>query len=260
MSRRVKIVLAAACVLALVALLVVLSRGSSPGVRADDNRTSLKTAIAYQFLSPSTEENLSLEQACRRLRSEDHVRSRCLAGEILGQIGVERYQVLDAIGDCSDGAENSIMVVIPDPPDFATLRYATAWFGLLADQKTVLTFRGEGGPDAVYQLDVPEQDLAELREVLDRHGVRFRTILPTKQGHRVLVYDAGCQLWGNLERLGSFYDVRVEVTPGTGECIGEETRVGAQQKYLQLIRDYEMLPRRLNYRPTGCQQAARRVA
>src|SRR5262245_51255791 len=80
-------------------------------------------APAYLFLSPNTDHGLPLPEAARRLRSPAQERSRRLAAEILRQVGAPRAAVVNAVGDWSDGAENSLLAVVPDPPDRAALRY-----------------------------------------------------------------------------------------------------------------------------------------
>jgi hypothetical protein len=139
---------------------------------------------------------------------------------------------------------------VPEPPGLAELRYAAAWFGLLARQRAVLAFAPGPGLDAVARLDVPEQDLGALRVALDRHGVRFRTLVRTCQGHRLLVYDEGRRLEGPLARLGREYGVRPHVTPGTAAEVSGATAKQARARYRAVIRAYESDPSRRRYHPT----------
>src|SRR4051812_29396632 len=67
---------------------------------------------AYQFLSPNTDEHLTLEEACRRLRSDEQRDFRRLAQDLLAAGGCTGHRALDALGDWSDGVENSIVVAI----------------------------------------------------------------------------------------------------------------------------------------------------
>jgi hypothetical protein len=237
--------------LALAALLASLSlagihgyRGAAPARPAGEP--------AYLFLSPNTDEHLSLGEVERRLRAPCQGRARQLAGDILDSIGASRHRVMDAIGDWSDGAENSVLAVLPHAPDLATLRYAAVWFGLLAGQKSVLAFHpGPGGPDALLVVEVPGKDLLALRRALDRHAVPFRTIVPISGGHRVIVCDVGGRSRGNLEQLGKAYGARVRVSSGAGVWVGEASRAAAQVRYCELIRAYEAQPSRPRYRPPG---------
>jgi hypothetical protein len=202
------------------------------------------------MLSPNTEENLPLELALERLVSEPHRRFRRLADDIVDQAMSSRHESLNALGDCSDGVENSILVVVDQPSDAAAVRYAAAWFGLLARQKTVLTWVGQAdGPDAVYELDVPERNVRSLRTVLDVHGIPFRTLLPGAHGHRVVLYDQGRRWRANVDRLAHFYRISVIERRGVGEFLGGETRDEAHGRYRDVIRRYEASSERPKYRP-----------
>jgi hypothetical protein len=199
---------------------------------------------AYLFLSPNTDVNLSPEEAQRRLGSPDHVRFKVLAGDILRAVGAGRAEVHDAVGDWSDGTENSFLVVVASPPDGATLRYVAVWFGLLADQKAVLTFRPDGqGPDALGAFDVPEDDLESVRLLLDRHGLPHRTLMERGNGYRVVVLDRGGRLAGPLERLARRKGVHGRVLRGYAEALG------GRDRYQAIIRAYEQSPHRARYHP-----------
>src|SRR5262249_29472561 len=145
------------------------------------------------------------------------------AGDILDRVGAPRRRVEDALGDWSDGVENSLLVSLPGAPDPATVRYVAAWFGLLADQKAVLTFNPAAGPDALAVLDV-RADLVALRQALARHGVCSRTIVPGRSGHRVIVCDQGGHAADHLRRLGQLYGAEVRRTPGTAAWVGQPSR------------------------------------
>jgi hypothetical protein len=216
----------------------------SPRGTLDPSRASApseqRIPRGYLFLSSNTEENLALDEASLRLDSERQKRFRRVAGEILAKIDLPRHQVLNALGDWSDGVENGLLVEVSGTPDFAGLRYAAAWFGSLADQKSVLFFRADDqGGDGVYQLEVPRAHTPQLRKVLDEHGVRFRTLVPLGKGQRVVVFDEGRQLRANIARLAAFYGVRLSETRGTGAFLGGESRAAAQRTFRQVIGDYQ---------------------
>lgn len=210
------------------------STGSGAKGRID---TVAGSRRAYLFLSANTDEGLTILDAQRRLNSDSQRRCRALAGDVLGGLGSPPHQIADALGDWSDGAENSVLVVIANPPRREALRHALARFGLRAGQKSVLYAVAEDdGRDAVYEADVPEPEVAELRRILDRHGIRYRTLLPTGRGHRVVVYDEGRRLRAALERLAEHYRLRVRETAVRGEVLGGDTRDEAQRVYRRLLR------------------------
>src|SRR4051794_5896167 len=84
---------------------------------------------ACLFLSPNIEDGLSLAESLRRLDSRDQAQSRELAHSILQRLGVPGGEVHNALGEWSEGVENSLLVVVPDAIDIRTLRCAAAWFG-----------------------------------------------------------------------------------------------------------------------------------
>jgi hypothetical protein len=219
-------------------------------ITASPAQSGQKIPGGYLFLSSNTEENLTLEEASLRLASESQKRFRHVAGDILASIGLAQHQIQGGLGDWSDGVENSILVEVSGTPDLAALRYAAAWFGLLANQKSVLLFcAGAKGPDCVHELEVPEASTPQLRRVLDEHGIKFRTLIAVGKGHRVVVFDEGRQLHHNLVRLAAFYGVRLNQTHGTGAFLGEETRTAAQDAFRQAINEYEAKVQRPHYRP-----------
>ena len=56
----------------------------------------------------------------------------------------QRSANFDALGDWSEGVENSILATVHGPVRSEDLRYASAQFGLLANQKQVLIFGTAG--------------------------------------------------------------------------------------------------------------------
>jgi hypothetical protein len=193
-------------------------------------------APALLFLSPNTDDGLSLEESVRRLRSPEHADSRKLAGRILRELAVGPARVHDALGDWEGGVENSLLVVLPHAPDAATLRCAAAWFGLAADQKSVLAFRPDPrGADVLVTLTVPGA-LADVRPLLDARGIRDRTILVDPDGCRVFVLDGGGRRFETLAELARAMSCRLTRQRGHGESLAGATREEARKRYREVLR------------------------
>jgi hypothetical protein len=190
---------------------------------------------ACLLLSPNVDEGLDLAEARRRLSTREHARYRRLAGDILGELGIHQLCVHDALGEWQGGVENSLLVVLAGPADPGTLSCAAACFGLAARQKAVLAFHADpSGPDALVYFEMPGQSLAAVRDLLDRHGLRERTLLRGAGGWRAVVLVSASEAATLADLAGG----RLHVQPGRAVLLGEPTRAGASERYRQVIHAY----------------------
>ena len=207
--------------------------GRRPAVSARQENVA-----SYLFVSPNTREGLSPGEALRRLASGEE------AGLIAGARGLTRCLGLKAViakalGSWSDGAEH--MAVIKTASDEATARYVNARLGMRARQKSVLYFRVHaGGRSKMYVLRAKPGGLPAVARLLDRSGLRYRTIIPGRRRALVYVVDLDDELGASVKaaarRLGGRYGVLV----GTGAFIGDgEDRERAQEVYQGIVRGYE---------------------
>ncbi len=195
----------------------------------------------FEFVSPSLAENLTFEQALGRLKSDEHKRLRMVFTDIDQQTGFGDSQALNAVGDWSDGAENSVFEFLPRVPDYETLRYNAALKGKAAFQKAVIPFlRQADGPSRLYEATVSNQDFAALRSTLDRHGVTHRTLIPLESGVRIAIFDKDGLLAQDVaevaKELGAteFHEYK-----GQGEILGGNTRAEGLAAYNRTISDYQ---------------------
>lgn len=196
------------------------------------------------FMSGNTDTDLDFNSAVQRLRSSNQAVSKKMAGEIFKSIGANNVNLIDAVGDWQDGAENSLVSTVSDPVDPAQVQYAASWFGLATNQKAVLHFHEKPeGPDSVYEIDVPDPSMESVRQRLQASGVPFRTLVPGKQGTKVMIYDEGRQLRGSVEHFARSYDATVSESIGKGTTLGDSsgspTRTKAREWYRRFIADYE---------------------
>jgi hypothetical protein len=224
----------------LVALAVLLA-GAFAGLPSLGGRAAVPAPAAL-FLSPNTDDGLSLEESLRRWTTVEHLYSRFLAVRILRELAAGPGKVHDAVGEWEGGVENSLLVLLPQAPDPVTLRCAAAWFGLAADQKAVLAFRPDaGGADVLATLTLPAP-LAEVRRLLDAHEVRDRTILVEADGCRVFVLDGGGQRVRALAALARGANGRLSLQRGQGEAIAGATRDEARARYREVLRGSRHAP------------------
>ena len=205
---------------------------------------------AYQFYSPNIEESLSFEEAAKRLTSGDQARYKSIGQDIDTQLGHES-QSFSAIGDWSDGAENTVFNIIKNPKSFDELKYSAAIKGKIGNQKAVIPFMAEeGGADSLYMAEIKGVPLEELRPKLDELGIQFRTLVKTKDGVKVVVFDQGSALTEQLNKLGETYDTNIEQIKGRGEFLGSfNTRAEGLSEYNKVISGYEQTPGGRYYQP-----------
>lgn len=217
----------------------------------DDHGTWAETSGAFEMYSPNTEENLKFEQAVARLDSEDQARFKIISNDIDHQLNL-KVDTHNAIGDWSDGAENSVFTyVAPDGNQFDTVRYSTALKGYIAHQKQAIAFNIEkDGTDSVYRFSV-NADVKDVRSVLDKNGLQFRTLLPSKGKTEVIIFDPGTQLKNNIGKVVEHYDSTARQFRGKGEFIGGETRAEGRKEFKRIIEAYEQSHTRRYRRTSG---------
>lgn len=196
-----------------------------------------RAAPALLFFSANTDDGLSLRQAVARIKTPAHQHCRHLAAKVLRELAAGPALVHDAIGDWEGGVENSLLVVLPLAPQPDRLRLAAAWFGLIADQKAVLAFRPDArGTDRLITLEVPGL-LFEVRDLLDRYGVRDRTILIDANRCRVIILDEGGARYESLLAAADTMKARIDVQRGHSELLAAPTRVEARKRYREVLRE-----------------------
>lgn len=209
----------------------------------------------YAFYSPNVKENVDYKEALENIDGKRQEWFRKVSDDVYSQLGIKQLSS-DAVGDWTDGAENSLVNRMPASTDWETHRYATVWLGKLAKQKGVLAFRPEkDGTSVLYETTVPVTDLGELRKRLDECGIGNRTFIPTTDGnYRVMVFDEKDELGANVERFGDIYDTQITRKRGRGEFIPPNrdsgyTRAEARTVYEGVISAYEKEPNHRHYRP-----------
>lgn len=234
-SSRVRLIGLAALLFVLLATAPV-SRSQPTSVRS--------SGTAILFLSSNTEEGLTLEESLRRLAAPPQQQSRHLATAILRKLGAGPVLVHDALGDWEGAVENSMVVELPDAPDHATLRWAAAWFGLLARQKAVLAFRSDPtGDDLLLVLHVPGL-LQEVRDLLDGHAIHDRTILLEADRCRVLILDEGGARHRQLQAIAQQAKAHLISQRGRCEILAAPTREEAGKHYRAILRENKLVTRR----------------
>lgn len=193
-------------------------------------------------VSPNIDENLKFDEAKRRLNSGTQGAFRAAWDELDKSLGIEA-KLDHAVGDWADGAENSVFFASNQKGlSQETVRYVLAKMGLQADQKGVAHFAPDRqGKDGLYLFELATTDLDEVRQTLDKAGVKFRTIVPQGKGLRVAIIDIGGTLAENnaVQKVADHYGTDIQFRRGTADFIEGRNRADARRVYRKLIREYE---------------------
>ena len=208
---------------------------SPPLLREDSSK-----ALSYIFVSPNRRANLTLEEASRGLNSGEEIALILATRDLSCRLGV-KATVIKAIGNWSDGSEHSVLIKVVD--DGPAVRYAGAWLGWRFGQKGVIHFRTDGtGRARMYVVYTKHgiRNLGWLSRVLDRSGIRNRTIVPGRNRTAIYVIDLEGELRHGVASAARRLRARLSVLSGTGGFIGHESESSkAQGAFAEVIGRYE---------------------
>lgn len=219
-------------------LLLVLMLIAPWSIQAQEHSNDATKAASYGFVSPNTEENLSLHEAITQLNSAAESR---LVSETHNVGCRARFTalVLRSVGNWSDGAEHSTL--FKTKADESTIRYAVASLGRFAHQKAVLYFREHKGGGSRLHIFYPRtRKLFALARILDQAGIAFRTLVPLK--HRTLVYvvDLRDELGERIPVAARKMKASVRTLKGFANFLGDsEDRQKAQVLFESEIKSFE---------------------
>jgi len=191
----------------------------------------------YGFVSPNTKTDLKLEQAIAGMKSEAEAKLVNKAVN-LGCVVRTRITAFRALGSWSDGAEHSVLVRVRG--DEATLRYVLSRMGRDAQQKYVIYFHPKvGGAVDLYTLRPRTRNLVALSDALERAGIPFRTIVPSREVTVVYIIDLDRDLREKIMNAARRLRARVSQEAGVAKLFGDDEREKAKVKFEQEIKDYE---------------------
>ena len=218
-------------------MIFIFGYGTSEGVsKAWDTRgRGRKPPEAVGFASPNVEENLTFKQALAKLNTPEEEKMLGRASELLNST-FGGGEVHAAVGDWSDGAENS-SVMYSGQANRNKMDYVMATLGKEFNQKAVISFvHDENGSDWIHTMNTAK-GMDGVRSTLDKLGIQFRTLIPEKDGTTtVQVFDQGGELAEKSLQAASALDSGIEALRGNGNFIGGDSREDAQKEYAQIIR------------------------
>jgi hypothetical protein len=190
------------------------------------------------FASPNIREGLNYEQASKLLTSSEHARMKEIYADLAKQTGLTTEDV-SAVGDWSDGAENTIFSVVKNPKSFEDVQYLAAQFGEASNQKAVIPFfKTKTGQDSLYIVDL-KGSVDNIRKDLDKLGLQYRTIIPKADGVQIVIFDQGTTLGKEINQLSKDYGTIARQQKGTGSFLGGETRAAGLKEYRRVTSEYQ---------------------
>ena len=124
--------------------------------------------------------------------------------------------------------------------DEPTLRYVLSRMGRDAQQKYVIYFHPKvGGTIDLYTLRPRARNLVALSNELERAGIPFRTLVPSRDTTVVYIIDLDRDLRAKIMNAARRLRARVSQEAGIAKLFGDDERDKAKLRFEQEIKDYE---------------------
>ena len=216
-------------------LLLVLLLGWTTAVSAQQAQKPLN----YGIVSPNTKTDLKLADAIAGMTSAEE--SKLLKQAVnLGCVVRSPIRASRALGSWSDGAEHSVLLRVKG--DESSLRYVLSRMGRDAQQKYVIYFHPNPGGSADLYILRPRsraRNLVALTNALERAGIPFRTLVPSRDTTAIYIIDLDRDLRAKIMTAARTLKARVTSETGNAALFGDDKREQAKEKFEQEIKDYE---------------------
>lgn len=180
----------------------------------------------------------SLLDAIQRVRGSGQKALHAKVRQVAAALKLDPTKTRDAVHDGGGAAFPGIAQAVYAKTDPATARYAAAWSGLLTQAPSLTVFHAGPGPDSVYKFS-HAGSAEKITAALDASGIPKRTLMPTKSGYDVLVYDPGRKLRDRVAAHARQNGVPVQESTGTGEVVGGPDAAAARAAFRKTISEYE---------------------
>lgn len=201
--------------------------------------TAVAAQQGYGMVSPTTRTDMKLQEAIAGMSSAEEAKLLKQALN-LGCVVRTRIRAFRALGAWSDGAEPSVLVTFNS--DESTLRYVLSRMGRDAEQKYVIYFHPKSPGTADFYTLRPRtraKNLVALSAKLERAGIPFRTIVPSRDTTTIYIIDLDRDLRAKILAAARMLKARVTRQAGNAALLGEDERPKAKVRFEQEIKDYE---------------------
>jgi hypothetical protein len=214
---------------------LVLLLGWTTAVCAQQAQKPLNVGI----VSPNTKTDLKLGQAIAGMSSPEEAKLVNQAVN-LGCVVRARITAFRALGAWSDGAEHSVLLRVRG--DEESLRYVLSRMGRDAAQKYVIYFHPQpNGPVDLYVLRprIGGRNLVNLSAELERAGIPFRTLVPSRGTTEIYIIDLDRDLAEKITVAARKLRAQITKQTGNAKLFGDDLRDRAKEKFDQEIKSYE---------------------
>jgi len=220
-------------------LLLVLLLGCGTQVSAQQSQEQGRESLNYGFVSPNTRDDLKIEEAISGMNSpeESHLLNEAVN---LACVVRSKIRAFRALGSWSDGAEHSVMLRVKT--DEAAIKYLLSRMGRDAQQKSVLYFHPQpAGGAKIYILKPRRQgeNLIAVANILERAGIAFRTLVPTRRATLIYVIDLKHELHAKVITAAKRLRARISSQSGNAGFIGDDALPQAKIAFEKEINNYE---------------------
>ena len=177
------------------------------------------------FISPNVED-LDFGGAVSGLKSERQATLKQAGIDVDKTLGKEPVEGQHVVGAWSDGAENSIQMVMPKGWTHGQARVAVAMKAWLGDQKAALLFTPDHAGNGFIATVPVTGELADIHKSMLDAGLAFHTLEPISGGALVHVYGEDQETADKVDKVAKDHGVKAEFTAGQGEFIGTDQPEG----------------------------------
>jgi len=220
-------------------LILILILGCGTLISAQQPQKESRESLNYGFVSPNTRDDLKIKEAIMGMSS---AQESGLINEAvnLGCVVRSKIRAVRALGSWSDGAEHSVMLRVKT--DETAVRYLLSRMGRDAQQKSVLYFHPQRAGTAIIYTLRPRRHLRNLiavATILERAGIAFRTLVPTRRTTLVYVVDLKRELYTKVMTAAKRLRASVRSQTGNAGFVGDDALPQAKIVFEKEINNYE---------------------
>jgi len=207
----------------------------------------------FLFISPNSKENMSQNEALEHLEGSGQNMIRTLVSG-MAELDGRQVDLLDAIGEWSDGVENSLIAIWKSGIDAVEAKaYAAATAKAALQKAYVLFLVSDKHQDLLLSLvSTDTHTLSEVRQMLRKSGIGFSTIvdrgtIANLSSFSVFVCCPGNECRTPFHVLADNLDIKhsnIDERNGLYEYLGFDSREEAQTGFSSQINDIRKQYRR----------------